>query len=129
MLKFPKNEGLNIVPFIDIMLVLLAIVLSLSSFIAHSKIELKLPVSENSTSFNESQNKFFIAINERDEFFLNDEKVNLDQLKNAILALDKDTMVALKSDKFAKFESFVKIIDLLKIKEHEKIQIITEKNR
>ncbi|EOE5701143.1 TonB system transport protein ExbD [Campylobacter upsaliensis] len=129
MLKLPKNEGLNIIPFIDIMLVLLAIVLSLSSFIAHSKIELKLPVSENSTSFNESQNKFFIAINERDEFFLNDEKVNLDQLKNAILALDKDTMVALKSDKFAKFESFVKIIDLLKMKEHEKIQIITEKNR
>ncbi|EOC5016484.1 TonB system transport protein ExbD [Campylobacter upsaliensis] len=129
MLKFPKNEGLNIVPFIDIMLVLLAIVLSLSSFIAHSKIELKLPVSENSTSFNESQNKFFIVINERDEFFLNDEKVNLNQLKNAILALDKDTMVALKSDKFAKFESFVKIIDLLKIKEREKIQIITEKNR
>ncbi|EPW0563043.1 TonB system transport protein ExbD [Campylobacter upsaliensis] len=129
MLKFPKNEGLNIIPFIDIMLVLLAIVLSLSSFIAHSKIELKLPVSENSTSFNESQNKFFIVINERDEFFLNDEKVNLDQLKNAILALDKDTMVTLKSDKFAKFESFVKIIDLLKIKEHEKIQIITEKNR
>ncbi|EAL3993552.1 TonB system transport protein ExbD [Campylobacter upsaliensis] len=129
MLKFPKNEGLNIVPFIDIMLVLLAIVLSLSSFIAHSKIELKLPVSENSTSFNESQNKFFIVINERDEFFLNDEKMNLNQLKNAILALDKDTMVALKSDKFAKFESFVKIIDLLKAKEHEKIQIITEKNR
>ncbi|EAK7295470.1 TonB system transport protein ExbD [Campylobacter upsaliensis] len=129
MLKFPKNEGLNIVPFIDIMLVLLAIVLSLSSFIAHSKIELKLPVSENSTSFNETQNKFFIVINERDEFFLNDEKVNLNQLKNAILALDKDTMVALKSDKFAKFESFVKIIDLLKAKEHEKIQIITEKNR
>lgn len=129
MLKLPKNEGLNIVPFIDIMLVLLAIVLSLSSFIAHSKIDLKLPVSENSTSFNESQNKFFIVINERDEFFLNDEKVNLNQLKNAILALDKDTMVALKSDKFAKFESFVKIIDLLKAKEHEKIQIITEKNR
>ncbi|EAH5198977.1 TonB system transport protein ExbD [Campylobacter upsaliensis] len=129
MLKLPKNEGLNIIPFIDIMLVLLAIVLSLSSFIAHSKIDLKLPVSENSTSFNESQNKFFIVINERDEFFLNDEKVNLDQLKNAILALDKDTMVTLKSDKFAKFESFVKIIDLLKIKEHEKIQIITEKNR
>ncbi|EAH9843354.1 TonB system transport protein ExbD [Campylobacter upsaliensis] len=129
MLKLPKNEGLNIIPFIDIMLVLLAIVLSLSSFIAHSKIELKLPVSENSTSFNESQNKFFIVINERDEFFLNDEKVNLNQLKNAILALDKDTMVALKSDKFAKFESFVKIIDLLKAKEHEKIQIITEKNR
>ncbi|EAH6227934.1 TonB system transport protein ExbD [Campylobacter upsaliensis] len=129
MLKLPKNEGLNIIPFIDIMLVLLAIVLSLSSFIAHSKIELKLPVSESLTSFNETQNKFFIAINAKDEFFLNDEKVSLDQLKNAILALDKDTMVALKSDKFAKFESFVKIIDLLKMKEHEKIQIITEKNR
>ncbi|MBS4281250.1 TonB system transport protein ExbD [Campylobacter vulpis] len=129
MLKLPKNEGLNIVPFIDIMLVLLAIVLSLSSFIAHSKIELKLPVSENSTSFNEGQNKLFIAINERNEFFLNDEKISLKQLENAILALDKNTMVALKSDKFAKFENFVKVIDLLKAKEHEKIQIITEKNQ
>ncbi|EHD7828124.1 TonB system transport protein ExbD, partial [Campylobacter jejuni] len=50
MLKLPKNEGLNIVPFIDIMLVLLAIVLSISTFIAHGKIQISLPSSENATN-------------------------------------------------------------------------------
>ena len=37
-MKLPKKDGLNIVPFIDIMLVLLAIVLSISTFIAHNSI-------------------------------------------------------------------------------------------
>ncbi|EIB2720015.1 biopolymer transporter ExbD, partial [Campylobacter jejuni] len=50
MLKLPKNEGLNIVPFIDIMLVLLAIVLSISTFIAYGKIQISLPSSENATN-------------------------------------------------------------------------------
>ena len=34
MIEIPKKEPLNIVPFIDIMLVLLAMVLSISTFIA-----------------------------------------------------------------------------------------------
>ena len=47
MIKIPKNESLNIVPFIDIMLVLLAIVLSVSTFIAQGKIQIELPQSAN----------------------------------------------------------------------------------
>lgn len=57
MLKLPKNEGLNIVPFIDIMLVLLAIVLSISTFIAHGKIQISLPSSENATNINNNEKK------------------------------------------------------------------------
>ncbi|EAL6921607.1 TonB system transport protein ExbD, partial [Campylobacter jejuni] len=44
-------------------------------------------------------------------------------------SLDKKTIVELKSDKNAKFESFVKIIDFLKAKESENFQILTEKNK
>ena len=43
MKKVPERSPLNIVPFIDIMLVLLCIVLSISTFIAQGKIEVKLP--------------------------------------------------------------------------------------
>ena len=43
----PERTPLNIVPFIDIMLVLLCIVLSISSFIAQGKIEVKLPSSSS----------------------------------------------------------------------------------
>ncbi len=62
MLKLPKNEGLNIVPFIDIMLVLLAIILSISTFIAHGKIEINLPVSENALSLNNDEKNYPLAL-------------------------------------------------------------------
>ncbi|EOH3785423.1 TonB system transport protein ExbD [Campylobacter coli] len=129
MLKLPKNEGLNIVPFIDIMLVLLAIILSISTFIAHGKIEINLPVSENALSLNNDEKKLSISIDENNIFYLDDKTTDLKGLSDAISSLHKKTIVELKSDKNAKFESFVQIIDLLKAKERENFQIITEKNR
>ena len=45
-----KRDGLNIVPFIDIMLVLLAIVLSVSTFIAQSGIKVELANSKNAAT-------------------------------------------------------------------------------
>ncbi|MFK0396312.1 TonB system transport protein ExbD [Campylobacter coli] len=129
MLKLPKNEGLNIVPFIDIMLVLLAIILSISTFIAHGKIEINLPVSENALSLNNDEKKLSISIDENNIFYLDDKTTDLKGLSDAISSLHKKTIVELKSDKNAKFESFVQIIDLLKAKEHENFQLITEKYR
>lgn len=128
MLKLPKNEGLNIVPFIDIMLVLLAIILSISTFIAHGKIEINLPVSENALSLNNDEKKLSISIDENNIFYLDDKTTDLKGLSDAISSLHKKTIVELKSDKNAKFESFVKIIDILKNQKHENFQIITEKN-
>ncbi|MFX3627390.1 TonB system transport protein ExbD [Campylobacter sp. LH-2024] len=129
MIKLPKNEGLNIVPFIDIMLVLLAIVLSISTFIVQGKIQINLPKSESSMSLSDHEKKLLIGIDEKNIFYLDDKTANLEQIKDAISQLDQKTIVELKSDKNAKFESFVQIIDLLKIKGHENFQIITEKNK
>ncbi|ARJ55952.1 TonB system transport protein ExbD [Campylobacter cuniculorum] len=128
MLKLPKNEGLNIVPFIDIMLVLLAIVLSISTFIAHGQIKINLPISENSLSVDENKEKLSILIDEQNAFYINDKISDIEQLKQAINALNSKTLVELSSDKNAKFESFVQVIDLLKAKKHENFQIITKKN-
>ncbi|NDJ27048.1 TonB system transport protein ExbD [Campylobacter sp. MIT 12-8780] len=127
MIKVPKNEGLNIVPFIDIMLVLLAIVLSISTFIAHGQIKVELPKSEFATSANDDKEKFLIAIDEENSFYLDDKPISLESLEQELNKLDKKTLVELKADKDAKFESFIQIIDLLKGKEHENFQIITER--
>ena len=81
MLKLPKNEGLNIVPFIDIMLVLLAIILSISTFIAHGQIKINLPISENSLSVDENKEKLSILIDEQNAFYINDKISDIEQLK------------------------------------------------
>ncbi|MBZ7939111.1 TonB system transport protein ExbD [Campylobacter sp. W0014] len=129
MIKLPKNEGLNIVPFIDIMLVLLAIVLSISTFIVQGKIQINLPKTESSMSLSDHEKKLLIGIDEKNVFYLDDKTANLEQIKEVISQLNQKTIVELKSDKNAKFESFVQIIDLLKNKGHENFQIITEKNK
>ncbi len=50
MIEIPKKEPLNIVPFIDIMLVLLAMVLSISTFIAKGEIQINLPKSKTAAA-------------------------------------------------------------------------------
>ncbi|EEP1957121.1 TonB system transport protein ExbD, partial [Campylobacter lari] len=126
MLKLPKNEGLNIIPFIDIILVLLAIVLSISTFIAHGEIKINLPRSENSNSISENKEKISILIDKENEFYIDGKTTSLEEIKAKFDTIDSKTLVELKSDKEAKFESFVKIIDILKNKNHENFQILTE---
>ncbi|WP_086289450.1 TonB system transport protein ExbD [Campylobacter devanensis] len=128
MINLPKNEGLNIIPFIDIMLVVLAMVLSISTFIASGQIKVDLP-SASSAQPLKSKEKLTIIIDQNDNFYLNDTIIDINDLEVKIAATPKQTVVELKSDKGAKFDSFVKIIDILKVNNHQNFSIITEKTR
>lgn len=129
MIKLPKNEGLNIVPFIDIMLVLLAIVLSVSTFIAQGEIKVNLPNANSASQLSEDLQKISIVIDENNKFYIDDNELTIEQISDRLKDLNKETFVELRSDKNAKFESFILLVDILKTKNHEKFQIITEKEQ
>ena len=118
-MRLNKKDGLNIVPFIDIMLVLLAIVLSISTFIAQGKIAVDLPSANSTEQIKEDEKKVSVVIDKDNKFFIDDAEISEDELKDKLNAIDTKTLVQLKSDKNAKFESFVKVIDILKEKGHE----------
>lgn len=124
-MRLNKKDGLNIVPFIDIMLVLLAIVLSISTFIAQGKIAVDLPSANSTEQIKEDEQKVSVVIDKDNKFFVDDVEVTTDELKEKLNAIDTKTLVQLKSDKNAKFESFVKVIDILKEKGHENFAIQT----
>ncbi|QKG29901.1 MULTISPECIES: TonB system transport protein ExbD [unclassified Campylobacter] len=123
-MNMPKKEGLNVIPLIDIMLVLLAIVLSVSTFIAQGNIPINLPSSESAEQ-NDENRKVTIIINKDNEFFIDDIKTSQDALKDRLNQIDSRTLVQLKSDKESKFEMFVKVVDILKEKKHENFAITT----
>ena len=127
MIRLPRNEGLNVVPFIDIMLVLLAIVLSISTFIAYGHIKVELPKSQVAQKSGDKKEKVLVSIDEKDILYYNDTAVSLDELASKLQTLEKSTIVELKADKSSKFESFIELISLLKAKQHENFQILTEK--
>ena len=124
-MRLNKKDGLNIVPFIDIMLVLLAIVLSISTFIAQGKIAVDLPSASSTEQIKEDEKKVSVVIDKDNNFFIDDAEISEDELKDKLNAIDTKTLVQLKSDKNAKFESFVKVIDILKEKGHENFAIQT----
>lgn len=107
------------------MLVLLAIVLSISTFIAQGKIAVDLPSASSTEQIKEDEKKVSVVIDKDNKFFIDDAEISEDELKDKLNAIDTKTLVQLKSDKNAKFESFVKVIDILKEKGHENFAIQT----
>ena len=124
-MRLNKKDGLNIVPFIDIMLVLLAIVLSISTFIAQGKIAVDLPSASSTEQIKEDEKKVSVIIDKDNNFFIDDVEISDTELKEKLNAVDIKTLIELKSDKNAKFDSFVKVIDILKEKGHENFAIQT----
>ena len=124
-MRLNKKDGLNIVPFIDIMLVLLAIVLSISTFIAQGKIAVDLSSAKSAQQDKEDEKKVSVVIDKDNKFFIDDAEISENELKDKLNAVDIKTLIELKSDKNAKFDSFVKVVDILKEKGHENFAIQT----
>ncbi len=122
-----RGDGLNVVPFIDIMLVLLAIVLSVSTFIAQGKIKVSLPNAKNAEKSQPNDQKVVvISVDEHDNIFVDDKPTNLGALSAVVKQTDPKTLIDLKSDKSSRFETFISIMDILKEHNHENFSISTE---
>ncbi len=122
-----RGDGLNIVPFIDVILVLLAIVLSVSTFIAQGKIKVSLPNAKNAEKSQPSDQKVVVvSVDDHDNIFIDDKPVNLEALREAIKQIDPKILIDLKSDKNSRFETFISIMDILKEHNHENFSISTE---
>ncbi|WP_220857600.1 TonB system transport protein ExbD [Helicobacter pylori] len=122
-----RGDGLNVVPFIDIMLVLLAIVLSISTFIAQGKIKVSLPNAKNAEKSQPNDQKVVvISVDEHDNIFVDDKPTNLEALNAVVKQTDPKTLIDLKSDKSSRFETFISIMDILKEHNHENFSISTQ---
>lgn len=129
MIRIPKNEPLNVVPFIDIMLVVLALVLSISTFIAQGEISVELPRAQAAAAANHNAAQQRIQIDTQGTAHINGKPVSEPHLKAFIHNLRSEERVVLQIDKNVRFERFVTVIDLLKAKQHENFSIATESPR
>ncbi len=118
-----RFDQVNVIPFIDIMLVLLAIVLTTATFITQGKISLDLPRAEHTESLN-AEESIEIAIDREERIFLDQSAIEADGLAEALMGLNKETPVVLYVDKSVRFARFVTIIDLLKANQLEKLSIV-----
>ena len=120
-----KFDTINVVPFIDIMLVLLVIVLTTASFIQTGLIKLDLP-SSSSEKAEKPKKELKISIKKSGEIFFDKEKIAKEDVEKRLLTHDKKNPVHLYCDKEAQFEQFVFLLDILKKNNYENLGIVTK---
>ena len=105
-------DVINVIPFIDIMLVLLTIVLTTSTFIAQGGIPVQLPCAEKNDA--ELQRSATIEINRNGTVYFRSRPLSLVELREQIMTLDRSTPLLLRADRHLLLQDFVDVLDLVK---------------
>lgn len=122
-----RIESINVIPFIDILLVFLAIVLTTASFISQGKIKVNLPEANNETSSNVEQ-PLTLTVSKSGQYFLKEEQVSSQQVESLFSQLGQSKPILLKIDKTSDFEHFVNILDISERYQLKNISIATLNN-
>jgi len=121
-----KFDSINVIPFIDIMLVLLVMVLTTATFIKQGVIPVDLPEAK-ATDKKDTKKEITVYVNAKGEMYFEKEKVDLKTLESKLSTISKEQTVVLRSDKESKFQDFVSVMDILKRLGHEQLYIVTKK--
>ena len=123
-----KFDEINIIPFIDIMLVLLAIVLITASFISQGKIQVNVPKASSTVAFKSDELAKLLTVTADKQLYFNDKPISQEALEKEIAGW-KDQKVTLKIDAEASFQDFVTITDMLSKNEIKNVAIVSMKDK
>ena len=117
-------KSINVIPFVDIMLLLLTIILTTSTFVTTGMLPISLPkVSEAQTK---SIKSVIIEIEVDGSIHLNSKPIHFDNLVASIKTFDTTASVLIRADKNIALQVFVDVLDLVKRSGFEKINLQTE---
>ncbi|MEN6622244.1 MAG: biopolymer transporter ExbD [Smithella sp.] len=117
-------DYINVIPLVDVMLVLLTIVLTTSSFIASGMIPLDLPKAKRSAG--EILKTQTIEIDRAGRIYLNSQPVSLEKLKTDLRGMNKNAPVLIRADRAIILQNFVSVLDVIKGLEFTRISLQTE---
>jgi biopolymer transport protein ExbD len=120
-----KFDSINVVPFIDIMLVLLVIVLTTATFVAKGIIPIDLSEAKSDQKLKDDT-ILTITIKEDGNIYFDKAMIRFEDMDTKLANYKKMVPISLNCDKNAKFDYFVKVIDLLKEKGYKNLGIITK---
>jgi biopolymer transport protein ExbD len=105
-------ESINVIPFIDIMLVLLTMVLTTANFIVTGRISVSLPQA-SPTHVEPRQNKT-IELPVDGAIYLDGAPMSADELESRVKALPPDTSFLIRADRNLAFQKFIDVAEVLK---------------
>ena len=121
-------DYLNVIPLVDIMLVLLTIVLTTSTFIVTGSLRVDVPkVTASEPDY--AAPHLIVEISREGVITVNSQEVTRDRLTSVLASADRNTPVVVRADKNIPLQSFVDIYDVIKQLGFLKLSLQTEQEK
>ncbi len=117
-------DYINMIPFIDVMLVLLTIVLMTSTFVAGGIIPIELP--KVVTEHEKTMKSNIVEIDNTGVIYYQGKQVTLPDLRQKVVSVPRDASFLIRADKNIPLQNFVEVIDVIKTLGFKKISLQTE---
>jgi biopolymer transport protein ExbD len=117
-------DSINVIPLVDVMLVLLTIVLTTSTFIAVGAIPVELPKAENSNLAESSST--IIEIDRLGNLYLDAKPCAVIHLRDALIQLQRSQPILIRADKDIALQIFVDVMDVVKGLGFRKVSLQTK---
>ena len=102
-------DQINVIPLVDVMLVLLVIVLTTATFISSGQIPVNLAKAKEVGDRKDAP--IVITLTADGSLFLNDRAVPEGGLRSALTAEPRESAVVVRADKVTVLERFVSVVD------------------
>ncbi len=119
-----KIESINVIPFIDIMLVLLAIVLTTATFIAKGSIKVDLPQASAKPATLDKPRE--VTLTADGKMYLDGTPIEAASLASALASTSKETTIVISGDAAMNYKYFVTAIDTLTQNGYTHLSITTK---
>lgn len=117
-------DYINMIPFIDVMLVLLTIVLMTSTFVVTGIIPVELP--RVAGKHEAATVTHVVVIDKQGTVFYQGKAITLSDLKALFVGIPKETPFLIRADKDIHLQGFVEVLDLIKTAGFKKVSLQTE---
>lgn len=118
-------DYINVIPFVDIMLVLLTIVLTTSTFIATGGIAVQLPKASRNSE--ENLKVRTIEIDRKGTIYFTGAPVTISALKETLQPFDRNSPFLIRADRDLQLQAFVDVLDTVKNSGFQKVSLQTER--
>lgn len=102
-------DQINVIPLVDVMLVLLVIVLTTATFITTGQIPVELAKAKEAGDRRDVP--LVITLTADGRLFMNEQPVSDDGLKIMLTPHPKDSLVVVRADRVTILERFVEVVD------------------
>jgi len=117
-------ETLNVIPFVDIMLVLLAMVLTTANFIVTGRIPVALPQVSHAQV--EKLKEKTIELAASGDIYFEGKPTSKDELESQLSGLPPETSFLIRADRTVAFQKFIDVADVLRRLNFTKVAVQTQ---